>query len=423
MSNHTLGQDQLGSGFLVGGDGQDPGFREVLANGLGRLAAFGGNHDQRGIQLLGGLDGAFTDGFGDAQLVAVVGSRQVGRHHGVGTLADGGHDGHGFQRVLALGGFARQHDGVGTIQDGVRHVTGFGAGRTRVLDHGIQHLGGGDDHFTCLVALGDDHLLGEDHFFNRNFHTHVATSNHDAVGDSQDVVEVVQAFLVFDLGDDLDVLATVGFQVLTDFQHVFFLANEGGGNEVHALLATEDEVTLVFLGQGRQLDGDARQVDALVLAQITVVQHLADDFTLGDFDDVQTDQAVIHQDAVADAQVVGEAGVGHGDFVFVANHCLVGGEGEGLAGDQRDIVATFQLHGTDFRTLGIQQDGCVLAGLGHHFTQVADTGAVLFVITVREVQAHDVHAGVEHLAEHFFGFGLGTDGADDFGLFHVSLHG
>ena len=65
----------------------------------------------------------------------------------------------------------------------------------------------------------------------------------------------------------------------------------------------------------------------------------------------------------------------------------------------------------------------MLAGLGHHFTQVADTGAVLFVITVREVQAHDVHAGVEHLAEHFFGFGLGTDGADDFGLFHVSLHG
>jgi hypothetical protein len=26
-------------------------------------------------------------------------------------------------------------------------------------------------------------------------------------------------------------------------------------------------------------------------------------------------------------------------------------------------------------------------------------------------------------AQHFFGFGLGTDGADDFGLFHVSLHG
>ena len=65
----------------------------------------------------------------------------------------------------------------------------------------------------------------------------------------------------------------------------------------------------------------------------------------------------------------------------------------------------------------------MLASLGHHFAQVADTGAVLFVITVGEVQAHDVHAGVEHFSQHFFGFGLRTDGADDFGLFHVNLHG
>ena len=36
--------------------------------------------------------------------------------------------------------------------------------------------------------------------------------------DCQDFVEVVQAFLVFDFGDDLDVFAAVGLQVLTDFQ-------------------------------------------------------------------------------------------------------------------------------------------------------------------------------------------------------------
>ncbi|CAJ1800959.1 hypothetical protein LMCDFJHI_01359 [Aeromonas salmonicida] len=423
VSHHTLGQNQLGCSFLVGGDGQDPGLREVLANGLGRFAAFGGNHDQRGAQLLGGLDRAFTNGFGDAQLVAVVGSRQVGRHNGIGTLADGGHDGHGFQRVLALGGLTGQHDCIGTVQDGVGHVAGFGAGRTRVLDHGIQHLGGGDHHFACLVALGDDHLLGEDHFFNRNFHAHVATCHHDAVGDSQDLVEVVQAFLVFDLGDDLDVLATVGSQVLTDFQHVFFLANEGSRNEINALLTTEDEVALVFLGQGRQLDGDTRQVDAFVLAQITAVQHFTDDFTLGDFDHIHADQAVIHQDAIADAQVVGETGIGHGHFVFVANDGLVGGEGEGLASDQGNVVAAFQLDGTDFRTLGVEQYGCVLAGFGHDSAQVVDTTTVLGVIAVGEVQAHDVHAGIQHFSQHFFGFGLGTYGADDFGLFHVSLHG
>ena len=215
----------------------------------------------------------------------------------------------------------------------------------------------------------------------------------------------------------------MGFQVLTDFQHVFFLANEGGSNEINALLATEDEVALVFLGQGRQLDGDARQVDALVFAQVTVVEHFTDHFALGDFDDVQANQAVVNQDAVADAQVAGKTGIGDGDFVFVAHHGLVGGEGEGLAGDQGDVVAAFELDGADFRTLGVQQDGCVLAGFGHDSAQVADATTVFGVVAVGEVQAHDVHAGIQHLAQHFFGFGLGTDGADDFGLFHVSLHG
>ena len=65
----------------------------------------------------------------------------------------------------------------------------------------------------------------------------------------------------------------------------------------------------------------------------------------------------------------------------------------------------------------------MLAGLGHHSAQVADAAAVLGVVTVGEVQAHDVHAGVQHFGQHFFGFGLRTDGADNFGLFHVNLHG
>jgi hypothetical protein len=42
---------------------------------------------------------------------------------------------------------------------------------------------------------------------------------------------------------------------------------------------------------------------------------------------------------------------------------------------------------------------------------------VFGVVAVGEVQAHDVHAGIQHLAQHFFGFGLGTDGADDLVFF------
>ena len=57
---------------------------------------------------------------------------------------------------------------------------------------------------------------------------------------------------------------------------------------------------------------------------------------------------------VADAQVAGKTGVGHGDAILAADHGLVGGEGEGLAGHQGDVVAAFQLDGTGFPALGVQ---------------------------------------------------------------------
>ncbi|MNH01949.1 hypothetical protein D3C79_611740 [compost metagenome] len=87
-------------------------------------------------------------------------------------------------------------------------------------------MGGGDHHFACTVTFFDHHLLSEDNFFYRDFNAQIATSNHDAVRSFEDFVEVVQAFLVFDFGDDLDLLAAVGFQVLTNFQHVGTLTDK-----------------------------------------------------------------------------------------------------------------------------------------------------------------------------------------------------
>lgn len=57
------------------------------------------------------------------------------------------------------------------------------------------------------------------------------------------------------------------FQVLTNFNYVRTLTDEGGRNKVNALFATEDQVLFVFFGQCWQCDRDARQVNAFVFAQ------------------------------------------------------------------------------------------------------------------------------------------------------------
>ena len=43
-----------------------------------------------------------------------------------------------------------QHDAVGAVQHGVGHICRLCARRPRVLDHALQHLGGGNDRLASL---------------------------------------------------------------------------------------------------------------------------------------------------------------------------------------------------------------------------------------------------------------------------------
>ncbi|MNE38807.1 hypothetical protein D3C80_1327190 [compost metagenome] len=211
------------------------------------------------------------------------------------------------------------------------------------------------------------------------------------------------------------------FQVLTDFSHVRTFTDKGRRNEINALFAAEDQVLFVFFSQSWQRDGNAWQVNAFVFAQVAVVQHFTNNVFAFDGSHFHTDQAIIHQNGVANGQVGGEAFVSHSNDVAVTDNSFVGGEGEGLTRFQGNVVSAFQFDGADFRAFGIKQDGCFFTGLAHHVAQVLNTLTVFSIVAVGEVQTHYVHAGVQHFAQHLFRFGFRADGANNFRLFHDSL--
>ena len=100
-----------------------------------------------------------------------------------------------------------------------------------------------------------NHLfLNERHFFSRNFYAEVAAGNHQAVGNLKNFIQVVDALLVLDLGDDLDVACIVPLKQLTDFQNVARFAHERSGDEINALLDPEYDVIRILLRNARQRD-------------------------------------------------------------------------------------------------------------------------------------------------------------------------
>ena len=89
-------------------------------------------------------------------------------------------------------------------------------------------------------------VLNQWNFLCRNLYAEVATGYHQAVGYFEDFIQVVNALLVLDFGDDLDVLAIMLLQQFANFKHVTCFTNEGSGNKIDALFDPENDIVGVF---------------------------------------------------------------------------------------------------------------------------------------------------------------------------------
>ena len=110
----------------------------------------------------------------------------------------------------------------------------------------------------------------------RHLHAEVAAGHHEAVERRDHLVEVLDRLGLLDLGDDGqdDVL------LAHDPPHVLDVRgapHEAQRDEVDRQVQREAQVLDVLLRQRRHRDGDAGQVDALVVADLAADQHLADD--------------------------------------------------------------------------------------------------------------------------------------------------
>lgn len=291
------------AGRRAAGDHEDGADGAVLGEVAGGVAGGGEDQDGAGVDVERGADGGHGDGLDDggwahgevAHLLEVgdVGDGVLGLEARLVHLGDGG-DG-----VGALGRLAGEHDAVGAVGDGVADVGDLGAGWARVVDHGLEHLGGADDGLAGHVAHGDHLLLGGEDFGGGDLDAEVTTGDHDSVGLLEDLGEVVEALSVLDLGDDLDVRAGLAEDV-ADGGDVLAAADEGGEDHVDVVLDAEEEIGLVLVGEGGEIDVGVGEVDALLGGDLAVVAGPgADGLVVDDLEDIEGEHTVIDVDDAA----------------------------------------------------------------------------------------------------------------------------
>ena len=337
-----------------------------LGNLLRGSTGFGAHDDGLGTNINGGLDSRggdrlaggkgselFESGVSDSGVKGIVVDGRFGFDTGLGHDLDGGGG------VFSVGGFSRKHNGVGSVKNGVGDIGTLGAGRTRISNHGFEHLRGSDNGLSDNVSLSDHHLLGKENLFRRNFHTEITTGNHDTIGDIQDFVVVFKTFLVLDLADNLDSLVFWS-EDFTNLEDITSLANEGGGDEINFVGDTPlDNILNVLFGQSRKIDNDSGQVHVLALTEGGVVHDFTGDFILFGVagDDLQDQRSVSNQDGLSGVDGSGQFSVGAGKLGVVSQKRVVSGKDKSLTLGQFNLLgAVGEETGSDFGSLGIEQD-------------------------------------------------------------------
>ena len=261
-------------------------------------------------------------------------------------------------------------------------------------------------------------LLDARQTFKRNFHAHIAAGDHDAVGGGEDLVKLLHALGVFDLGDDADALAAVGVEERAHIDDVLRAARKGGRDIVYILLNAEEKVALVALGKERHIEPRAGDVHALLALHPAAVHNGAADLGVGRLFHAERKLTVVHEQRVAALHVGGQLGIVHIAALGIAGS-LHGGERVRLTGN--DLDRLIKETETDLRALGVEHHGGGELQLVAHLAEAFDQLGMAFVRAVGEVHAGNVQPGEKERSHDLLAAAGRTDGANDLCSSHISL--
>ena len=112
----------------------------------------------------------------------------------------------------------------------------------------MKHLRGNNHRFLCQNTFTDQDALDTRNTFLRNLNAQVTTSNHNAIGNFKNLVNIVHTFLVLNLGNDFNVTA-MSIQNSPYIKNVLSVAHERVSNEIYIFLNSVEDIITIFFCQ------------------------------------------------------------------------------------------------------------------------------------------------------------------------------
>lgn len=352
------------------------------------LASFTEHNDELGADVDRSLDGTTGNRLATSKLT-MLGNRRIDHRteHVVVVsrllgLTDGTcHDINSLLEEGSVGSLTTEHDGIGTIVNSVGDIGALGTSRTGVAHHRLEHLRGGNDGLALNVGTADHVLLRQKDLGGWDLHTQITTGHHDGIGLTKDVVIVLQTLKILNLANDLDLRPAILLKQAAEILHIIPGTDKGGGDELDLLLdAKVDNVILVLVGEGGQIDLYAGKVHVLPLSNGGIVHDATTDLTHGlvAFQDGQNERSIGNQNLLPRTDRSCELGVGAGNLVLIAEERVVGRKDQLLPLLKSNLIDVIPGEETcaDLRSLGIEKDGNVASLLACNLAKAGEGLAV-----------------------------------------------
>ena len=108
----------------------------------------------------------------------------------------------------------------------------------------------------------DNRFLVDWNILSLNFHAQIPARYHHAVSDFQDGFQVVKAFLVFNLSDNLNRRLAHFNQNFPNRQNVFSPSDKRSGDEVNILFTAKTDIRIILFRDKRHGQLDIRHIAA-----------------------------------------------------------------------------------------------------------------------------------------------------------------
>ena len=195
----------------VGGKAYDSAGRSVFRYHASRVSGL--SYSKYGICVYvdGRKSACVRDGIGDIAYISdlLLAEARLIIDVLLGIFGYRAHGADSLSRIFAGSSLAREHDGTGSVIDGIGNVCYLGSRRTRIAYHGLKHLSRSDDYLARAHAFLDHDLLQSRYLLDGYLYAKVASRHHDAVRYSDNLIYIVNALAVLNLGDNAYFLSVV----------------------------------------------------------------------------------------------------------------------------------------------------------------------------------------------------------------------